>query len=95
MRVKANYKRGACYYYAHRATMACAFIGGAALIGERKAIPMYLKRPEPASEYHRIAITVIRTKAEAKALNRKYAKLRAKRRAEARALANNTDEPRR
>lgn len=87
MNIKANYVRGGCYYYAHRATMACVFLGGSLLLGERKAIPLYLKCPKPRSEFHRVAITVVRTKAEAKALNAKYAKLRAKRRAEAMAEA--------
>lgn len=87
MRAKANFKRGESYYYAPKATMAVAFLCGGLLLGEKKAIPLYIKCPEPRSEFHRVAITVIRTKAEARELNRKYAKLRAKRREQAKAEA--------
>jgi hypothetical protein len=86
MKTKANFKRGETYYYAPKATLACAFLCGGAILGG-KPIPLYLKSPEPRSGFHRVALTVIRTKAEAKALNRKYAKLRAKRRAEAKSEA--------
>lgn len=82
MKVTANFKRGQSYYYAPKATLACAFLCGGVILNG-KPIPLYLKSPAPRSEYHRVTLTVIRTKAEAKALNRKYAKLRAKRRAEA------------
>lgn len=87
MRAKANFKRGKRYFYVHRATMACVFLAGGALMGEKKAIPAYLKSPEPRSEFHRVDLVVIRTKAEAASLNRKYAKLRAKHRAMAKAEA--------
>jgi 23S rRNA maturation mini-RNase III len=82
MNVKPNFRRGKQYYYIHRATLACAFLGGAVLLGEKKAIPCYLKSPQPRSKFHRVEIVIVRTKAEAKALNRKYAKLRARRLAE-------------
>lgn len=80
MRAKANFKRGEEYFYLHRATLACVRLAGGIVTGER--FTLYLKRPKPASAFHRCTLTVIRTKAEAKALNKKYAKLRAKRRAE-------------
>lgn len=84
---KSNYKRGTQYFYIHKASLACAFLGGGVLCGP--TLNLYLKRPDrpkfEGDEFHRVEINVIHTKAEAKALNRKWAKIRAQRRAEAKA----------
>ena len=68
--------RGTHYYYAHKATLALSHLLGDAF---GKVMPLWSKCPELRDEYHRVEVVVVRTNAEAKALDRKYAKLRATR----------------
>jgi hypothetical protein len=83
--IKPNFKRGTQYFFVHKATLACAYLGGGLLLGDRKAVQLYLKPQGPRAEWHRVEINVIRTKAEAKAVNRKWAGMRNQRRAESQA----------
>lgn len=78
MSIEANYRRGTRYYYAHKATLALSTLLGDAF---GRMMPLWSKCPEPRDEYHRVEVTVVRAKAEAKALDRKYAKLRSQRQA--------------
>lgn len=77
MTTRANFTRGTKYFYVHKATLACAMIGGDILL--RKCIGLHTERPEKdGRDYHRVELIVIRTKAEAKALDSKMAAARAK-----------------
>jgi hypothetical protein len=85
--IKANYVRGVEYFWAPRATLACLRISRAQWMLcalESSFMPLYVDLPEGAKkqDYVRVMLTIIRTKAEVAALNRKYAKIRAARRKE-------------
>jgi hypothetical protein len=75
--IQPNYRRGTRYFYVHSASLACVHLG----LGE--SFRVYTKRPSPASEFHRVELNVVRTKAEARALERKWAKVRAQRASQA------------
>ncbi len=74
MKTIANFERGVGYLYVHKSTLACHFIAGAKLVGP--VVPFHTKCPEPKDAFHRVSVQVIRTKKEAAAVDRKFAKLR-------------------
>lgn len=72
MTIVANFTRGDRHYYVSKSTLALVFIGV-----EMQSVNCYLKRPKfQPKEYHRVRIEIVRTKAEAAAMNRKLARAR-------------------
>lgn len=82
MSIEANWQRGRTYFWVHKSSLACCFLGGNKAVANHLKMPVLglrlEKPPCNADDYHRCEITVVRTKAEARALDRKRAALRAK-----------------
>lgn len=76
MSIKPNYRKGTRYFWVYKATLACDFLGL-----RSPTIGLHTKRPSPKNRYHRVELTVVRTKREAEALDAKFAKKRARSRA--------------
>ena len=76
MKIEPNWKKGTRYFWVHKATLACDFIG--VRIRDYQPIALHTMRPKDHRKFHRVEISVVRTKREAAAIDAKFEKLRAK-----------------
>ena len=71
MKIVPNYKRGVRYFYASKVSMACAIIFQTDK-SKDWPITLHSRQKDAGADSHRVCLEIIRTKAEAAALERKW-----------------------
>ena len=71
-----NWQRGKQYFWVPQSALAICFLGrGLSRAVGIKAVPAFVDKPRNGVEYHRVHLTVVRTKKETERLRRKWEKI--------------------